>query len=120
MNCTVVDFGKDSIVYNISGTSREELDNRLNLFFSSQNLKMKKDKPEEKVFQRGSAIARMLLGVFVKYFKVLIVVSGANDVYSVKLKREMNFFMSGGAIGLMKARKEFERLNEDFKTYFTN
>ncbi len=120
MTCTVVDFSKDAIVYNMSGVSREELDNRLNLFFTSQNLRVQKDTPTEKVYQRGTKAGRILLGVFVKYFKVTVAVKGDSSLFSVELRRDMNFIMSGGVVGLQASRKEFERLNEAFKVYFNN
>ena len=120
MKCTVVDFSKDSTVYNVTGATRAELDNRLNLFFLSQKLTLANEKPDEKVYQRGSKVLRILLGVFVKYFKIVVTIRGNDDLFSVRLHRDMNFYMSGGAIGLVKARKEFERINEEFKSYFNN
>ncbi|MBL7708432.1 MAG: hypothetical protein JNJ86_05140, partial [Chitinophagaceae bacterium] len=62
MNCKVVDFEKDAVVYNITGTSKAELDNKLNLFFTSENLPLKTDNGEEKVFQKGNKVMRILLG----------------------------------------------------------
>jgi hypothetical protein len=119
MTCTVIDFDKDNITYHINGCSREELDNRLNLFFSSEKLPLRKDTPDEKVFRKGSMIARILLGVFVKYFKLLLFIAKENnDSFKVTIIRDMNFYMSGGLVGRVAARKEFERLNDAFKAYF--
>ena len=119
MTCTVADFDKDTISYLISGCTREELDNRLNLFFNAENLPLQTDKPDEKIFRKGNMIARILLGVFVKYFKVRLTINRENETFQVTMIRDMNFFMSGGLVGRVAARKEFERLNESFKTYFT-
>lgn len=118
MTCTVVDFGKDSVVYNITNSTKEELDSRLNLFFTSEKLTLKSDTPEEKIFQKGNKASRIIFGVFVKYFKVAVTIRSENQVFTVKLVRDMNFFMSGGLMGRPAARKEFERINEAFKIYF--
>jgi hypothetical protein len=40
MQATLVDF-KDRVIYNITGCTAEELDNKLNLFFSSEGYKLK-------------------------------------------------------------------------------
>lgn len=118
MQTTLVDFGNDSVVYNISGITREELENKLNLFFASEHLPLKSDKPEEKVYQKGNKVLRGLLGVFVKYFKVVVSVRQQDDFFSVRLLRDMNLYMSGGLIGISKSRKEFARISEAFKAYF--
>ncbi len=118
MICTVVDFEKDSVVYNITGATKEELDNRLNLFFTTENLLLKSDISEQKIFQKGNKILRIIFGAFIKYFKVVVTIRSENGVFTVKLYRDMNFIMSGGIIGRTAARKEFARINEAFKVYF--
>jgi hypothetical protein len=52
MQATVVDFGDDSVVYNITGCTQAELENKLNLFFTSENLPLKSEKPGEKIYAR--------------------------------------------------------------------
>lgn len=120
MKCTVADFGKDSVVYNIAGCSKAELENKLNLFFNSETLTLRSETADEKVFQKGNKIMRILFGVFVKYFKITVSIHNHGDMFRVKLLRDMNFFMSGGLIGMKATRKEFERINEAFKIYFNN
>jgi hypothetical protein len=61
-----------------------------------------------------------LIGVFAKYFKVSVTILHKDDLYSVRLLRDMNLVMSGGLVGIKASRKEFARLNEAFKTYFAN
>jgi hypothetical protein len=117
MTCTIVDFANDSVVYNITDCTKEELDNKLNLFFTSERFARKSDTGTEKVFQRGSKIARVLLGVFVKYFKVSVSIKTDGQVYSVRFLRDMNLALSGGLIGIAASRKEFGRLTEAFKVY---
>lgn len=118
MKATLVDFGNDSVVYNITDTTKEELDNKLNLFFAAENLPFKSETGEERVYQRGNKTLRVLLGVFVKYFRVLVTIRRQNELFSVRLQRDMNLILSGGAIGIVKSRKEFTRLSEAFKVYF--
>ena len=120
MQIKVADFGDDSIVYNITGCTREALENKLALFFTSENLVLKSDTPDEKVYGRGNKILRVLLGVFVKYFKLTVSVRQQNDIFSVRLFRDMNFIMSGGLIGVKSSRKEFTRITDAFKIYFTD
>lgn len=120
MQIKVADFGDDSIVYNITGCTREALENKLALFFTSENLVLKSDTPDEKVYGRGNKILRVLLGVFVKYFKLTVSVHQQNDIFSVRLFRDMNFIMSGGLIGIKSSRKEFTRITDAFKIYFTD
>ena len=120
MTCTTVDFSKDFIVYNITGSTKEELENKLNLFFTSEKLLLKSDKPEQKVFQKGNKVMRILFGVFVKYFKIAVTVRQQDGLFSVKVLRDMNFVFSGGLAGLRASRKEFERITEAFKVYFNN
>jgi len=120
MTCTVVDFGKDSFVYNITGCTKEELDNKLNLFFTSEGFTRKLDTDTEKIFKRGNKALRILLGVFVKYFKVAVSVKTDGQMFSVRLQRDMNLLLSGGLIGIAASRKEFGRIGEAFKQYCNN
>ncbi len=120
MNCKVADFEKDAVVYNITGTSKAELDNKLNLFFTSENLPLRKDTGEERVYQKGSKVMRILFGVFVKYFKLEVTIKQQDELFSVRLHRDMGLILSGGLMGIKASRKEFERINEAFKIYFNN
>ena len=53
MQATVVDFAKDRVIYNMTGCTKDELDNKLNLFFTSEgytlNLPKEKHIPIQKV-----------------------------------------------------------------------
>ncbi len=118
MQAKLVDFGNDSVVYNITGTTREELENKLNLFFTSENLPLKSDKGDEKVYQKGNKLLRGLLGVFIKYFRIVVTIRKQDDLFSVRILRDMNLVMSGGLIGINKSRKEFARISDAFKAYF--
>lgn len=118
MQATLVDFGNDSVVYNFTGATREELENKLNLFFASENLPLKSDKGDEKVYQRGNKALRILFGVFVKYFKLAVSIKQQDQLFSVRILRDMNLVMSGGLVGINKSRKEFSRISEALKVYF--
>jgi hypothetical protein len=112
MQAIVVDFAKDRVIYNITGCTVEELDNKLNLFFTSEGYKLKSTNGEVRTFEKGNRVMRILFGAFVKYHK-----------QAVTVKHEGNLFssgMSGGLIGMNQVKKEFARLAEAFKTYFSN
>lgn len=117
MQVTVVDFAKDRIVYNMTGCTKEELDNKLNLFFTSQGYKVKKAEGESTTFEKGNRILRLLLGAFVKYHKQTVTVKNEAELYSVMLHRDSSG-MSGGLIGMNQVKKEFTRLGDAFKEYF--
>ncbi len=118
MKASLVDFSNDAVVYNITGTTRQELENKLNLFFVSEKLHLKSEKTDEKIYQRGNKVWRVLLGVFVKYFKLVVTIKQQDELFSIRLYRDMNLIMSGGLIGIKKSRAEFNRINEAFKVYF--
>ncbi len=119
MQLQVVDFAKDRVIYNASGGSREELDNKLNLFFTSEGYKLKSATPDLKTYEKGNRVARVLLGAFVKYHKQSVGIQQDGDKFSVMLHRDSTG-MSGGLIGMNQVKKEFTRLTESFKNYFAN
>ncbi len=118
MQATLVDFSNDTVVFNITGTSKEELENKLNLFFVSESLPLKKDNGDEKIYQKGNKVMRVLFGVFVKYFRIVVTIKQQGDLFSVRILRDMSLVMSGGLIGINKSRKEFARISDAFKVYF--
>jgi hypothetical protein len=118
MNCTVVDFAKDRTVYNITGTTKEELDNKLNLFFTSEGYTYKGEKDNGKIYTKGNKVLRAILGAFWKYFKVHVSVKNENNLFSVQVQKDASGLM-GGAIGMAQVRKEFARMTEAFKVYFS-
>lgn len=118
MQATLVDFSNDFLVFNITGGTREELENKLNLFFTSEGLPFKSEKGEDKVYQKGNKVMRVLFGVFVKYFRIVVTIRQEGDLFSVRILRDMSLVMSGGLIGINKSRKEFSRISEAFKAYF--
>ena len=118
MQTTLVDFGNDSVVYNITGATKAELENKLNLFFASQDLPIKSDNGNEKAYQKGSKVMRILFGVFVKYFRVAVSIKEQDGTFSVRLLRDMNLAMSGGLVGIKKSRERFSELSDAFKAHF--
>jgi hypothetical protein len=118
MNCTVADFAKDRVVFNITGTTKEELDNKLNLFFTSEGYKYQGEKDNGKIYTKGNKALRAILGAFWKYFKIFVSVKNEKDLYSVLVQKDASGLM-GGAVGMQQVRKEFERLVEGFKVYFS-
>lgn len=118
MQATLVDFSNDTVVFNFTNTTLEELENKLNLFFASENLPLKSDKGDEKVYQKGNKVLRMIFGVFVKYFKLVVTIRQQDGLFSVKIFRDMNLMLSGGLIGINKSRAEFSRISDAFKSNF--
>jgi len=119
MKATLIDFGKDAAVYTIDGATRNELENKLNLFFGSQDLPLKKDNGNEKIYEKGNKFVRFLFGVFIKYFKVKIQIEESSGTFTVKLIRDMNLILSGGLVGLNASRKKFGEISDAFKMYFS-
>lgn len=117
MQVSVVDFAKDRIVFNMTGCTREELDNKLNLFFTSEGYKLKSSNGETTTFTKGNRILRILFGAFVKYHKQSVIIKNEGELFSVMLHKDSSG-MSGGLIGVNQVKKEFARLSEAFKTYF--
>jgi len=93
MQVTVVDFAKDRIVYNMTGCTKEELDNKLNLFFTSQGYKVKKAEGESTTFEKGNRILRLLLGAFVKYHKQTVTIKNEGELFSVMLHRALEILL---------------------------
>ncbi len=117
MRATVVDFGKNELVLNITDTSREELENKLNLFFTSEGYKLKSSENEIYTYTKGNRVLRILFGAFVKYFKQAVIIKNEADLFSVKLYKDSSG-ISGGLIGVRQVKNEFARLSETFKSYF--
>lgn len=119
MQLTVVDFAKDRVVYNVTGCTREELENKLNLFFTSEGYKLLSSEAETRTYSMGNRTLRILFGAFVKYHKQSVITKQEGDVFSVMLHRDSTG-ISGGLIGMNQVKKEFARLTEAFKAYFTH
>jgi hypothetical protein len=118
MQITLVDFSKDSSVYNITGCTKDELENKLNLFFTSEGYTLKSSQGESTTYTKGNRVLRLLLGAFVKYHKQSVVVRNQGELFSVMLHKDSSG-MSGGLIGMNQVKKEFARLQEAFKAYFS-
>ncbi len=119
MQCNVVDFAKDRTVYNVTGASRAELDNKLSLFFTAEGYKLIKSEGDNKTWEKGNRVLRILFGAFVKYHKIFVAVKQESNLFSVMVQRDSTG-MSGGAIGMSQVRREFTRITEAFKVYFNN
>ena len=119
MQATVVDFAKDRVIYNITGCTKEELENRLNLFFSSEGYTLKSNHGDVYTYTKGNRVMRLLFGAFVKYHKQSATIKNEGSLFSLMLHKDSTG-MSGGLIGMNQVKKEFARLSEAFKTYFAN
>lgn len=117
MQVTVVDFAKDRVIYNITGCTKAELENKLNLFFSAEGYTLKSSEGETYTYTKGNRVLRILFGAFVKYHKQSVVIRNEGELFSVMLHKDSTG-MSGGVIGMNQVKKEFARLSEAFKAYF--
>jgi hypothetical protein len=118
MQVSVVNFTKDSVVYNFTHCSREELMNKLNLFFTSEGYKQGTIEGDTTYYTKGNRVLRLLFGAFVKYHKQSLNVKQEGDLFSVMLHKDSSG-ISGGLIGINQVKKEFARLAEAFRAYFT-
>jgi hypothetical protein len=119
MQLTLVDSAEDRVIFNVSNGTKEELDNRLNLFFTSQGYKLKSKDGETITFEKGNRTARVILGAFVKYHKQSVSIKSQGDKMQMMLQRESSG-ISGGLIGMNQVKKEFHRLSDAFKGNFNN
>jgi hypothetical protein len=117
MQVTVVDFAKDRVVYNMTGCTKEELENKINLFFTSEGYTLKSSAADTYTYTKGNRIMRLLFGAFVKYHKQSAIIKNEGELFSVMLHKDSSG-MSGGLIGMNQVKKEFARLSEAFKAYF--
>lgn len=116
MQVTVTDFAKDRIIMNVTGTTADELENKITLFFSSEGYKLKSHEGETYTYTKGNRTLRILFGAFAKFHKQSVVVKQEGDLFSVMLHKDSTG-MSGGLIGMNQVKKEFARLSEGFKSY---
>ena len=119
MHITIADSAPDRHIYNISGCTKDELDNKLNLFFSSEGYKLKSAETETRVYEKGNRALRLLFGAFVKYHKQSITIKSSGGQFQVLLLKDSTG-MSGGIIGMNQVKKEFARLSEAFMNYFNH
>ena len=119
MQATVVDFAKDRVIYNITGCTKAELENKLNLFFTSEGYTLKSSQGDVFTYTKGNRVMRLLLGAFVKYHKQSVTIKNEGELFSLMLHKDSTG-MSGGLIGMNQVKKEFARLSEAFKAYFAN
>ncbi|MFN8290826.1 MAG: hypothetical protein U0U70_11250 [Chitinophagaceae bacterium] len=117
MQISIADSAADRVIYNITGCTIAELDNKLNLFFSSQGYNLKSAQGEIRTYEKGNRVLRILFGAFAKYHKQSVTVKQQGDLFQLLLQRDSTG-MSGGLIGMNQVKKEFARLTDAFTTYF--
>ena len=117
MHCTVVDFGKDRIIFNFTDCTREELEAKLELFFSSAGYRLTKTEGDKLSYEKGKRWKRILFGAFSPFYHVKVELNPQGSTIGLMLQRVSSGF-SGGLIGINQVRKEFERITEQFKAYF--
>jgi hypothetical protein len=118
MLVTVSDAATDRVIFNISGCTKEELDTKLNLFFNAEGYKLKSSEGEIRTFEKGNRTMRILLGAFSKYHKQSVTLKPNGNDFALMLHRDSTG-ISGGLIGMNQVKKEFSRLTDSFKAYFS-
>jgi hypothetical protein len=119
MQANLVDFAKDRVMYQITGCSKAELENKLNLFFISEGYTLKSGGEDIFTYTKGNRVMRLLFGAFVKYHKQSVTIKNEGAAFSLMLHKDSTG-MSGGLIGMNQVKKEFARLSEAFRSYFMN
>ncbi|MGQ0739168.1 MAG: hypothetical protein ACT4OJ_08935 [Bacteroidota bacterium] len=117
MQITIADSAEDRVIYNITDCTKEEIDNKLNLFFSSEGYILKSAEGEIRTYEKGNRAMRIIFGAFSKYHKQSVTVKQQGELFSLLLHRDSTG-MSGGLIGMNQVKKEFARLREAFVAYF--
>jgi len=89
-----------------------ELADKVYMMFVSQGYKLEEGTKLRGVYGNGSAVARALVGGFVKRNKFSVnIVQNANNGLNIIFDKAMSGF-SGGVIGMSKMDKEFSRLQQ--------
>jgi hypothetical protein len=115
----VVHSTKNEITYTIIGYTITELDNRLNLFFSSEGYDLKSVRFDERVFEKGNRLLRNLFGAYFKFYRLRLFMKKEDDRYLLLFQKDLSG-ISGGLIRENQANKEFIRINEAFQHFFRN
>jgi len=119
MNITLAESAPDRHIYNVSGCSKEELDNKMNLFFSSEGYKLRSAETETRVYEKGNRALRLLFGAMATYHKQSVTIKTNGNGFQILLLKDSTG-MSGGLIGMNQVKKEFARVSKDFMNYFTH
>jgi hypothetical protein len=96
-----------------------ELENRLNLFFSSEGYDLRSARSDQRVFEKGNRLLRNLFGAYFKFYRLRLFIKKEGDRYMLVFQKDLSG-ISGGLIRENQVNKEFIRLNEAFQHYFRN
>ena len=118
MQLTFADRAEDRVIFNVTGGTKAELENRVNLFFISQGYKLKSTEGETITYEKGNRTARIILGAFVKYNKQSVTIKSQGDNMQLMMHRDSTG-MSGGLIGMNQVKNEFQRIVDAFKANFS-
>ncbi|MBS1634402.1 MAG: hypothetical protein JST26_00675 [Bacteroidetes bacterium] len=105
----------NTIIHHYSATSRQELIDQVDSYFKALGYKQENGVPGNASYSKGNRVMRILLGAFVKYFKVDVSVSDNMDgIYKVGVKSGTSG-MSGGLIGMNQVKNEMNRIGQDLQ-----
>lgn len=100
------------------GMTKSELDDRAAQLLSAWGYKRISDTAQgAAVYEKGNRIARLLLGAFVKYFKVSVTTALTPSGELTCEVRTQSSGMSGGLIGMNQVKTEMGNLNTAFREF---
>lgn len=100
---------KEGFTHIYSDISTDELADKVHDWFTSNGYKLKNGEAGNGTYEKGSRVARLLLGAFYKYFKWQVNTGQSNSEPSIRVSKESSG-MSGGVIGMNQVKKELENV----------
>jgi hypothetical protein len=89
-----------------------ELSKNINDFFLFRKYKLKSGTLSNAIYEKGSYVARILFGAFVKYYKFNIIIQEEDEKKLLVHLLKGHSGFSGGLIGIAKLKKEFKLIIE--------
>ncbi len=110
-----VEKTKDSAAFLFKNITPVALSEALRAYLFRENYKLEEGTALQGVYGTGSAVARALIGGFVKRNKFRVDITPQQELTRLEFSKGMSGAM-GGVIGYQKMSKEFDRLVEGIKT----
>lgn len=106
--------GTEKVTFMYEGVDLNEFPKRLDNFFASEKYKLESGTTDDGVYGTGNKTMRILFGAFVKRHSFKVKMYGKDN--TVKFEFALNSSgISGGVIGMNKAKDEFMRIYEKIK-----
>jgi hypothetical protein len=101
---------KNGFTHYYSDISSSDLSESAHDWFISNGYKLKDGDGGNGTYEKGSRVARLLLGAFYKYFKWQVHTEQSGSDSSIEVAKESSG-MSGGVIGMNQVKKELENVS---------